>query len=199
MEKGTCCGTDKFKGTWDYCSNFSFDEKDSNEISWPPRHYTCSFCRKNFKSAQALGGHMNVHRRDRAMLRQAPSWAVQYPNPNPNLVSPSSISSPSATLPPYNHFILNSWISPSLTSLTSPSSASTYTEKTVMVMGHPHKPSIPRCRDKRKLSKVLLEDFTQEDEYKVVNNGQIAESDLEIELVRNKKEDLDLELRLGYS
>lgn len=37
---------------------------------WPPRSYTCTFCRREFRSAQALGGHMNVHRRDRARLRQ---------------------------------------------------------------------------------------------------------------------------------
>ncbi|CAI0412072.1 unnamed protein product [Linum tenue] len=37
---------------------------------WPPRSYACSFCRREFRSAQALGGHMNVHRRDRARLKQ---------------------------------------------------------------------------------------------------------------------------------
>ncbi|CAL1374572.1 unnamed protein product [Linum trigynum] len=37
---------------------------------WPPRSYPCSFCRREFRSAQALGGHMNVHRRDRARLKQ---------------------------------------------------------------------------------------------------------------------------------
>lgn len=37
---------------------------------WPPRSYACSFCKREFQSAQALGGHMNVHRRDRARLRQ---------------------------------------------------------------------------------------------------------------------------------
>ncbi|XP_034606041.1 uncharacterized protein [Setaria viridis] len=37
--------------------------------------YTCSYCRREFRSAQALGGHMNVHRRDRARLRQCcPAW-----------------------------------------------------------------------------------------------------------------------------
>ncbi|KAI3667062.1 hypothetical protein L6452_42105 [Arctium lappa] len=40
---------------------------------WPPRSYTCSFCRREFRSAQALGGHMNVHRRDRARLKQISS------------------------------------------------------------------------------------------------------------------------------
>ncbi|KAK9290719.1 hypothetical protein L1049_008893 [Liquidambar formosana] len=40
---------------------------------WPPRSYSCSFCRREFRSAQALGGHMNVHRRDRARLKQSTS------------------------------------------------------------------------------------------------------------------------------
>ncbi|XP_062189849.1 zinc finger protein 10-like [Phragmites australis] len=40
---------------------------------WPPRSYTCTFCEREFRSAQALGGHMNVHRRDRARLRQCAS------------------------------------------------------------------------------------------------------------------------------
>ncbi|KAG6437117.1 hypothetical protein SASPL_102027 [Salvia splendens] len=67
---------------------------------WPPRSYSCSFCRRDFRSAQALGGHMNVHRRDRARLKQSPSptapdilpqnpsqictFLFNNPNPNPN-------------------------------------------------------------------------------------------------------------------
>lgn len=39
---------------------------------WPPRSYSCSFCGRKFMSAQALGGHMNVHRRERAKLKQSP-------------------------------------------------------------------------------------------------------------------------------
>ncbi|KAK4742591.1 hypothetical protein SAY87_000592 [Trapa incisa] len=38
---------------------------------WPPRSYSCSFCKREFRSAQALGGHMNVHRRDRARLKHS--------------------------------------------------------------------------------------------------------------------------------
>ena len=38
--------------------------------TWPPRSYSCTFCKREFRSAQALGGHMNVHRRDRARLKQ---------------------------------------------------------------------------------------------------------------------------------
>ncbi|KAJ6913178.1 zinc finger protein 10-like [Populus alba x Populus x berolinensis] len=77
---------------------------------WPPRSYSCSFCRREFRSAQALGGHMNVHRRDRARLKQPPSphneilqqsFGFQYPaqlcnlvySPNPNS-DPGPIASP---------------------------------------------------------------------------------------------------------
>lgn len=52
---------------------------------WPPRSYTCSFCFREFRSAQALGGHMNVHRRDRARLKQeasSPSNSEENPNPS---------------------------------------------------------------------------------------------------------------------
>ncbi|XP_041000546.1 zinc finger protein 10-like [Juglans microcarpa x Juglans regia] len=38
---------------------------------WPPRSYSCSFCNREFRSAQALGGHMNVHRRDRARMKES--------------------------------------------------------------------------------------------------------------------------------
>ncbi|XP_010529811.1 PREDICTED: transcriptional regulator SUPERMAN [Tarenaya hassleriana] len=48
----------------------AFAEDDAAGSMWPPRSYTCSFCRREFRSAQALGGHMNVHRRDRAKLKQ---------------------------------------------------------------------------------------------------------------------------------
>lgn len=37
------------------------------------RCYTCTFCKRGFSNAQALGGHMNVHRRDRAARLQAES------------------------------------------------------------------------------------------------------------------------------
>ncbi|CAL9089327.1 unnamed protein product [Musa textilis] len=47
--------------------------------TWPPRSYACTFCRRVFRSAQALGGHMNVHRRERAWLRQScTSWASPH-------------------------------------------------------------------------------------------------------------------------
>ncbi|KAK8960034.1 Transcriptional regulator TAC1 [Platanthera guangdongensis] len=32
------------------------------------RTYECTFCKRGFSNAQALGGHMNMHRRDRANI-----------------------------------------------------------------------------------------------------------------------------------
>ncbi|XP_027364600.1 zinc finger protein 11-like [Abrus precatorius] len=34
------------------------------------RSYECTFCKRGFTNAQALGGHMNIHRRDRAKAKQ---------------------------------------------------------------------------------------------------------------------------------
>ncbi|XP_022143921.1 transcriptional regulator SUPERMAN-like [Momordica charantia] len=62
---------------------------------WPPRSYSCSFCKREFRSAQALGGHMNVHRRDRARLKHE-SFKPQIethqipPQNNPFPFTPSS-------------------------------------------------------------------------------------------------------------
>ncbi|MBA0848183.1 hypothetical protein Goshw_029407 [Gossypium schwendimanii] len=36
----------------------------------PARSYDCTFCKRGFSNAQALGGHMNIHRRDKAKLKQ---------------------------------------------------------------------------------------------------------------------------------
>lgn len=79
---------------------------------WPPRSYSCSFCTREFRSAQALGGHMNVHRRERARLKQSPKahqspctqLGIEYPPrvcnsyPNPHIFA-SPLSSSSAWAP----------------------------------------------------------------------------------------------------
>lgn len=47
-------------------STTSDDQSGSSQT----RSYTCTFCKRGFSNAQALGGHMNIHRRDRARIRQ---------------------------------------------------------------------------------------------------------------------------------
>ncbi|KAG8374623.1 hypothetical protein BUALT_Bualt10G0014700 [Buddleja alternifolia] len=64
--------------------------------TWPPRSYTCTFCRREFRSAQALGGHMNVHRRDRAKLHE-PSPFI-HSLVTPNKAPPSTLLFPTQQL-----------------------------------------------------------------------------------------------------
>ncbi|KAJ6946827.1 hypothetical protein NC651_001504 [Populus alba x Populus x berolinensis] len=101
---------------------FAEDTGNINGTTWPPRSYTCTFCRREFRSAQALGGHMNVHRRDRARLHQTQPGSI---NPNSS-TSSSSLSmnacatdSPSTLLSitPYPH---NNLIEKSLNFLVAP-------------------------------------------------------------------------------
>ncbi|CAL9101177.1 unnamed protein product, partial [Musa textilis] len=76
---------------------------------WPPRSYSCSFCGREFRSAQALGGHMNVHRRDRARLKQCSSLSGETtddhrrPDPRSPLVLHPAAANPnpkSGVVPP---------------------------------------------------------------------------------------------------
>lgn len=75
----------RFNSSWEEQA-FAYD----SGFVWPPRSYSCSFCKREFRSAQALGGHMNVHRRDRARLKQSFSprnhEAVHQLNHNPSQV-----------------------------------------------------------------------------------------------------------------
>ncbi|XP_031106935.1 probable transcriptional regulator RABBIT EARS [Ipomoea triloba] len=65
------------------------DDDDDKAAAWPPRSYSCSFCKREFRSAQALGGHMNVHRRDRAKLKRSNNSNTMASSPPP--ISSSAI------------------------------------------------------------------------------------------------------------
>ncbi|XP_026420204.1 transcriptional regulator SUPERMAN-like [Papaver somniferum] len=58
-------------------------DETGNENFGTGRSYDCVFCKRGFTNAQALGGHMNIHRRDRA--RTSSRNAMVIPNqPIPN-------------------------------------------------------------------------------------------------------------------
>jgi uncharacterized Zn-finger protein len=46
---------------------------EQNEDTGTGRSYECVFCKRGFTTAQALGGHMNIHRRDRGKPRPVAS------------------------------------------------------------------------------------------------------------------------------
>ncbi|XP_010533285.1 PREDICTED: transcriptional regulator SUPERMAN [Tarenaya hassleriana] len=68
------------------------EDNSSGEIPTSTRRmYDCSFCKRGFTNAQALGGHMNIHRKER-------SKSKRY------LSSSSSSSSSSTTYSPATDF-----------------------------------------------------------------------------------------------
>ncbi|PIA36490.1 hypothetical protein AQUCO_03400409v1 [Aquilegia coerulea] len=182
---------------WDYRNQQFHGEDLYSGFSWPPRSYSCTFCKREFRSAQALGGHMNVHRRDRARLRQySPPWEGQTtslnPNPSPSY-SPISSSSVYTTFP--------SMLSPSLSCLPSSQSPAFSSEmKTPSVSTSPVVLE-STCSNGEDLTKTMktLKGFIQEDECRILKKGKMVLLDLEIGLHGSVNEDLDLELRLGYS
>nr|XP_043621748.1 transcriptional regulator SUPERMAN-like [Erigeron canadensis] len=200
------------------CDQDSSSIGDGGELlggfSWPPRSYTCTFCKREFKSAQALGGHMNVHRRDRARLRQImPSSNYTtllnlnslHPNPNPN---PSSNFSPyfSSNLP---SSIPKMSLSPMMSSSTAPSSTphnSPYVPPSYTT--HPSYRFCPRSNGASLKSQIpsfrvcKFDGFSSEED-KIGNRSEnnIVRLNLEIGLLGEESDnycdDLDLELRLG--
>ncbi|XP_050220316.1 transcriptional regulator SUPERMAN [Mercurialis annua] len=66
-------------------SSDSSSEEDAAAITINPkkRSYECTFCKRGFTNAQALGGHMNIHRRDRVKsTKQSTKINEEYINPN---------------------------------------------------------------------------------------------------------------------
>ncbi|XVF38393.1 hypothetical protein REPUB_Repub20aG0097600 [Reevesia pubescens] len=203
---------DKLKDSSWSSTNQGFGEDYLAEFSWPPRSYTCSFCKREFRSAQALGGHMNVHRRDRARLRQSPPKDHGQPpflnlnlnpNPNPNFSSSSSlVSSPfSSTFP--NSLL----VSPPLSSLSSHTPAFPCEMKKWRVNGALIDPLTSKGSDSTNMKGAKSFFAVKEFKDYGCNNKFVKKKteyvtldlDLEIGLVSDSKEDLDLELRLGYS
>lgn len=71
------------------------------------RSYECTFCKRGFTNAQALGGHMNIHRKDKAKMKQSASSSSLSMSSNKMPVDDiSKIISTPARLP---------WVIPSTT------------------------------------------------------------------------------------
>ncbi|KAF5738910.1 hypothetical protein HS088_TW12G00106 [Tripterygium wilfordii] len=69
----------------DYSKSSSEEETDRSEqanedYSGIGRSYECVFCKRGFTTAQALGGHMNIHRKDRAKNRPSSNNSVAIPS-----------------------------------------------------------------------------------------------------------------------
>ncbi|KAJ4969569.1 hypothetical protein NE237_016270 [Protea cynaroides] len=154
-------------------SEESDQQEQANDDTNTSRSYGCVFCKRGFTTAQALGGHMNIHRRDRAKTKQteAPSAST--------LPYSSTISSHP---PPY---------SPTLEARRS--YQQTYFPSSTSSPRYPHayhanEPHIQRPHPSEDWSTALSLQ---------IGPTQIEQS--EREKKQKKEEDqLDLELRLGH-
>ncbi|GAB2282287.1 hypothetical protein Dimus_016836 [Dionaea muscipula] len=216
MSKSLVTSTTKLKSLWDF-EHFKHDEDcPSSGCPWPPRHYTCSFCGKEFRSAQALGGHMNIHRRDRARLRDqslssssSSSWVNANvdlpnsnpnpnprpnPNPNPNTSSSTKPSFPNSTTTPSSNIYSHQYslLTLSLSSFSSPALESTPKN---------HEAGAPNHLSRDHNSKDQEFDISFSCGDRVMEGFKArkvnVQLDLELSLIGGGKEELDLELRLG--
>uniref|UniRef100_M1DKV8 Superman n=1 Tax=Solanum tuberosum TaxID=4113 RepID=M1DKV8_SOLTU len=162
--------------------SYNYGNEDDGLLmcTWPPSCYTCSFCKRGFKSAQALGGHMNVHRRDRAkflmMRHHSPPTTTNdkhtysllnlNPNPNPNISSSSTPPPPSSSRK-FSHY--------------SNGGASHEIMRKCVV--------IPNLKSSSTTTKDSL----------CMQDKEFVRLDLQIGLFTESKQELDLELRLGYT
>lgn len=170
--------------------NLGFEEHRWG-TSWPARNYVCSFCKREFRSAQALGGHMNVHRRDRARLRSS-LFSDQCPKPNPTTTTTTLISPSSPTL--LNCAQHSSKLcSPNCLTLSSssPSPASTNEDKKPRLTL-----SLPLLSPQRREIMKCYEEEEKKDINVYKNNEQNVNLELGIGMLKHQEEKLDLELRL---
>ncbi|OVA02456.1 zinc finger protein [Macleaya cordata] len=76
------------------------EDEDENEYTGTGRSYECVFCKRGFTNAQALGGHMNIHRRDRARNSRnsmVPPISNQQPKMNNDYYSMHGVSWPNSS------------------------------------------------------------------------------------------------------
>lgn len=105
-------GVSEPSGTSDEDNNRDLGGHDDATIkdaeSSGKRSYECVYCKRGFTNAQALGGHMNIHRKDRAnqSLPSSSSSSRQIPvTISPSLISPWSHSIPDAPATSVSHSI----------------------------------------------------------------------------------------------
>ncbi|KAD5317615.1 hypothetical protein E3N88_17561 [Mikania micrantha] len=55
------------------------EQPPATTTTHPPRSYECNFCKRGFTNAQALGGHMNIHRKDKTKFKHSSSTTPPPP------------------------------------------------------------------------------------------------------------------------
>ncbi|XWS53849.1 hypothetical protein CRYUN_Cryun10bG0035600 [Craigia yunnanensis] len=86
MESGKQGGSDASSEENDWV-----DQVKGDTAATTKRSYECTFCKRGFTNAQALGGHMNIHRNDRAKAKQPTSSSVPSEPMNEDYINPTYV------------------------------------------------------------------------------------------------------------
>ncbi|KAK4376248.1 hypothetical protein RND71_006925 [Anisodus tanguticus] len=166
----------------DYSLNSSIDqevdqqeqEQDYN-MGGVGRFYECVFCKRGFNTAQALGGHMNIHRKDKA-IKNKPSSTTH------SLLSSSN-----------KHEIHNSLSEAQSSYVTYfPAYASTSTNGQIFLNDH-------RSSSQDDHNIQCLNLFGEDWGMNLSLQFGAAAHVIETTEKKSQEEDLDLELRLGHA
>ncbi|KAH6828237.1 hypothetical protein C2S53_003297 [Perilla frutescens var. hirtella] len=156
------------------------DDQEKKEIDLGVgRSYECVFCKRGFNTAQALGGHMNIHRKDRARNRPSSNSTKQNPRFYHNIIPSSN------NIPPFTSYF---------PAVASTSSNSTLYESSSHChhdadddSDHRHHPQPP--------SNIPV---TPADWRRMSLSLEIQDLEKNTLQAINQDKELDLELRLGY-
>nr|XP_043619585.1 zinc finger protein 10-like [Erigeron canadensis] len=115
-----------------------------------PRSYECNFCKRGFTNAQALGGHMNIHRKDKAKFKHSSASSMTTTQTKSIVESSSSTRprlspSPTTTTTAINPFSIShqgNWFSPPSTTTTT--QVDQNTSSSLPLFGPHHETAVPR-------------------------------------------------------
>lgn len=148
----------------------------------PIRSYDCTFCKRGFSNAQALGGHMNIHRKDKAKLKQAASSNNLYQQS----FDISKIRASNSQI---------STIKPSMEVMSNSQDRNTATQRPNWILGAENdamKSEKTQVGDVRKLSL-----FVEGSSPLKIDQREATSTEKGLLSSSSEEEDLDLELRLG--
>ncbi|XP_021752835.1 zinc finger protein 11-like [Chenopodium quinoa] len=166
-------------------------ESDSeNDNTGVGRTYECNYCKRGFTNAQALGGHMNIHRKDKAKAKARQQQQQQQAYTNNNFSSSSSISFKSTAMEPVSPYSSSSLVPFRQGYYPFPSNPNIFSS-------HPNHNHFINRRTTRLFG--MYEDQLGADLSLRISSTNIDQyHQQQLKEKNKKKEDIDLELRLGY-
>ncbi|KAK7284094.1 hypothetical protein RJT34_18833 [Clitoria ternatea] len=170
----------------DYSSKSSSEETEQNDDDMGSgRFYECIFCKRGFTTAQALGGHMNIHRKDRANnnkhkpIFSPPSTSHKVDHHNNNYADHYGFNS---DIPSHHHV---------------GDIASDYPHTRVLPPHHVRHTEVLCVENQRGVIQPFAQDLRNRN-LSLYTNPLCVHHEIEDKFEENEENGLDLELRLGH-